>query len=185
MPEDLDDLCMGLLRRDPMQRMAGREAARILERDSVVTVVARPSQDAGPPFVGRHRHLNTLETALREARHGTATAVYVYGPSGIGKSALVQCFLDRVLNREDIVVLRGRCYEYESVPYKALDGVIDNLSQHLSALPRGGSSASARILPLSRLPVMLQVEAAVSYHGDYENVDPFVARQREPAMRGS
>ena len=138
---------MGLLRRDPMQRMTGQEAARILERDSAVSVEARPSQaDADPPFVGRHRHLNALETALREAKHGTATAVYVHGPSGIGKSALVQCFLDRVLSREDIVVLRGRCYEYESVPYKALDGVIDSLSRHLSALPRSqaDSAASAR-----------------------------------------
>jgi predicted Ser/Thr protein kinase/tetratricopeptide (TPR) repeat protein len=181
-PEDLDDLCMGLLRRDPMQRMAGREAARILERDSAVTVVARPSQDADPPFVGRHRHLNALETALREARHGTATAVYVYGPSGIGKSALVQGFLDRVLNREDIVVLRGRCYEYESVPYKALDGVIDNLSQHLSALPRAQANPllPQDVAALSRLfPVMLQVEAAASVRPrEQENADPVVLRQR-------
>ena len=165
-PDDLNAICMGLLRRDPVQRMTGQEAARILERDSAVSGEARPSQaDAEPPFVGRHRQLDALETALREAKHGTATAVYVHGPSGIGKSALVQCFLDRVLNREDVVVLRGRCYEYESVPYKALDGVIDSLSQHLSALPR--SQADPLLPPdlaaLSRLfPVMLQVEAAAS-----------------------
>ena len=165
-PEDLNAICMGLLRRDPMQRMTGREAARILERDSAASAVARPPQaDADPPFVGRQQHLNALETALTEAKHGTATAVYVHGPSGIGKSALVQCFLDRALSRENIVVLRGRCYEYESVPYKALDGVIDSLSRHLSALPRAQADP---LLPpdlaaLSRLfPVMLQVEATAS-----------------------
>ena len=80
---------MGLLRRDPMQRMTGQEAARILERNPAVSVEASPSRaDAEPPFVGRHRHLNALETALKDARQGTATAVYVHGPSGIGKSAL-------------------------------------------------------------------------------------------------
>jgi hypothetical protein len=182
-PEDLDAICMGLLRRDPTQRMTGEEAARLLARDSAVNAAARPSQaDADPPFVGRHRHLDALETAWREAKHGTATAVYVHGPSGIGKSALVQCFLDRVLRREGIIVLRGRCYEYESVPYKALDGVIDNLSQHLSALPR---AQAKQLLPpdvaaLSRLfPVMLQVEAAASAprHAQ-ENADPLVLRQR-------
>ena len=182
-PDDLNALCMGLLQRDPVQRMTGREAARILEGDSAVSVAARPSQaDADPPFVGRHRHLNALETALREARHGTATAVYVHGPSGIGKSALVQRFLDRVMRRKDVVVLRGRCYEYESVPYKALDGVIDHLSQHLSALPRAQATP---LLPhdvaaLSRLfPVMLRVDAAASGRpGEHENADPVTLRQR-------
>jgi tetratricopeptide (TPR) repeat protein len=182
-PEDLNAICMGLLRRDPMERMTGQEAARILERDSPVSAEARPSQaDTEPPFVGRQQYLNALETALTETKQGTATAVYVHGPSGIGKSALVRCFFDRMLKRDDVVVLRGRCYEYESVPYKALDGVMDSLSQHLRALPR---SQVAPLLPpdlaaLSRLfPVMLQVEAAASVgHGEYENVDPFVLRQR-------
>ncbi len=81
-----------------------------------------------------------------------------------------------MLTREDIVVLRGRCYEYESVPFKALDGVIDSLSQHLTALPR---SQADRLLPpdlaaLSRLfPVMLQVEAAASARRrEQQNIDP-------------
>jgi hypothetical protein len=182
-PEDLDAICMGLLRRDPMQRMTGREAARILQRDPAVSVAVSPSRaDAEPPFIGRYRHLNALETALTEVKQGMATAVYVHGPSGIGKSALVQRFLDRVLRREDIVVLRGRCYEYESVPYKALDGVIDNLSQHLSTQPRAQANP---LLPhdvaaLSRLfPVMLQVEAAAAIRArEYEHADPLVLRQR-------
>ena len=182
-PEDLNAICMGLLRRDPTQRMTGQEAARRLEQDSAVCAETRPLQaDPEPPFVGRDRHLHALEAALTEVKQGAATAVYVHGPSGIGKSALVQCFLDRVQKRDDIVVLRGRCYEYESVPYKALDGVIDSLSQHLSALPR---SQVAPLLPpglaaLSRLfPVMLRVEAAASVRpNEYENADPFVLRQR-------
>jgi eukaryotic-like serine/threonine-protein kinase len=106
----------------------------------------------------------------------------VHGPSGIGKSALVQRFLDRVLKRDDIVVLRGRCYEYESVPYKALDGIIDSLSQHLSALPR---SQAKPLLPpdvaaLSRLfPVMLRVEPAASVRArEQKNTDLLILRQR-------
>jgi serine/threonine protein kinase len=181
-PEDLNAICMGLLRRDPMERMTGQEAARILERDSPVSAEARPSQADEPPFVGRKQYLNALETALTEAKQGTATAVYVHGPSGIGKSALVRYFFDRLLKRDEVVVLRGRCYEYESVPFKALDGVMDSLSQHLRTWPR---SHVIPLLPpdmaaLCRLfPVMLQVDAAASArHGEYENVDPFAVRQR-------
>jgi len=182
-PDDLNAVCVGLLRRDPAQRMSGQEAARILERDSAASGFANPSPaDAEPTFVGRHQQLDALETALKKTKLGTATAVYVRGASGIGKSALIQCFLDRVVSREDIVVLRGRCYEYESVPFKALDGVIDSLSQLLAALPR---SQVDRLLPadltaLSRLfPVMLQVDTAASARRrEQQNTDPVVLRQR-------
>ena len=52
--------------------MTGQEAARILDGDSAMSGEAHPSQaDAEPPFVGRHRQLDALETALQEsqARH--------------------------------------------------------------------------------------------------------------------
>jgi hypothetical protein len=87
-----------------------------------------------------------------------------------------------VVNREDIVVLRSRCYEYESVPFNALDGIIDSLSRLLSALPR---SRAEPLLPgdltaLSRLfPVILQVEAGASVRRRGQpNIDPVVLRQR-------
>ena len=146
-PDDLNAICMGLLRRDPMQRMTGQEAARILERDSAVSGEARPSQaDADPPFVGRHRQLDALETALRKAKHGTATAVYVHGPSGIGKSALVQCFLDRVLKPRGH---RRASWPLLRVRIGAIQGARRRHRQPQSALERpatiaGRSAASAR-----------------------------------------
>ena len=183
-PDDLNTICVGLLRRDPLERMSGQGAARLLA--SATNDAGRvPEVGAEPPFVGRHRQLDALEMALRNVAHGAATAVYVHGPSGIGKSALVQCFLDRAVDRQAMVVLRGRCYEYESVPFKALDGVIDSLSQYLIALPR---SEADRLLPadlaaLSRLfPVLLQVDKTPSARGrEQKNTDVVVLRQRAMA----
>jgi len=66
---------------------------------------------------------------------GGAVVALAFGPSGVGKSALVH------RTREDLkesmpglVFLAGRCYAQESVPYKAIDGLIDPLSRYLQRL---------------------------------------------------
>ena len=134
--------------------------------------MTEPFADA--PFVGRRRELDVLDEAYRTVARGRAAAVYVCGPSGIGKSALVRSFLGRLTARDDVVVLAGRCYEHESVPYKALDGVVDSLSRFMVSLPE---SAAESVLPpdvvaLPRLfPVMLRVPAIAE-----------ACREREPAI---
>ena len=180
-PGDLKAICLGLLRRDPVQRLSGGDAVQMLERH-VPAAAPALATDAEPAFVGRRRHLDALENALANVKKGIATTVYVHGPSGIGKSALVQHFLDGVLAREGVVVLHGRCYERESVPYKALDGVIDSLSQYLRALSQ---SQAASLLPpnmtalLRLFPVMLQVRAAASATAHkYDRAEPIILRQQ-------
>jgi Cdc6-like AAA superfamily ATPase len=182
-PDDLNSVCIGLLRRDPQRRLSGWQAAQLL-RQGAGSIVDTPAFDVDveTQFVGRRRQLDALETALATAKLGSATTVYVHGPSGIGKSALVQHFLDCVLGREDVSVLRGRCYERESVPYKALDGVIDSLSQHLRSLP---SAQAETLLPrnlsalLRLFPVLRQVNAAASQHGrESATADPIALRQQ-------
>ena len=41
--------------------------------------------------------------------------------SGIGKTTLCEQFLRRVQNDKAALVLAGRCYERESLPFKAID----------------------------------------------------------------
>jgi hypothetical protein len=141
-PEDLGALCMELLRRQPEERPGGEEVLRRLgggAGSGVAGVPVVPGFDG--PLVGRQAHLQRLQEAFAQLRQGRPVAVFVQGRSGAGKSALLQLFLAELARQGEGVVLAGRCYEQESVPYKALDGVVDALSRHLTELPRTQAEA--------------------------------------------
>ncbi|MCA9701523.1 MAG: protein kinase, partial [Myxococcales bacterium] len=88
------------------------------------------------PFIGRKRELAALDDAWSTLRggklhDGSPVTVHVRGRSGYGKSALVREFLSSLRDQTPAVVLRGRCLERESVPYKGVDSVVDSLSVRL------------------------------------------------------
>ena len=134
-PPDLDALCVDLLRIDPAARPTAAEVQRRLGVEPALRREAlSPPRDA--PFVGREEQLRELRRAFRDSRTGRAVTVLVHGESGVGKSTLVRRFLERVGPKHGgAIVLSGRCYERESVPYKAIDEIVDGLSRHLRRLP--------------------------------------------------
>src|SRR5712691_816976 len=161
-PRDLDELCRDLLRRDPASRPAGREVLRALMGSSAA--ILAPSLPPGPALVvGREQHLGALRDAFQTAKAGRAVIVTVHGGSGMGKSALVRRFLEELKDAHgEAVVLVGRCYERESVPYKALDALVDALSRYLRRLPSAQAEAFLPhdILALAKVfPVLRQVGA--------------------------
>ena len=183
-PAELSAICIGLLSRDPAERLKGPDARRRLLRDTNERLTDRASSTAhDTPFIGRQRELSALAAAARDAGDGRAMTVGVYGPSGIGKSAVVRRFLSQFVRQSQGVVLVGRCYENESVPFKALDGVIDDLSGYLASLPANEVAAllPADLSALTRVfPVLLQVEAVsvASRNRELDSLDPLRVRRR-------
>ena len=183
LPADLDSLCADLLRRDPEARPSGSEVLRRLGTAEAVPAGSwSPPLRRGPTLVGRDGHLAVLEDAFKEVTRGRAAVVWISGLSGTGKSALLQHYLDGLIVGDEAVVLSGRCYERESVPYKALDNLVDALSRHLKRLP--GEDAQV-LLPrdvpsLVRLfPVLSRVEAVATAPGQRaEACDPQESRRR-------
>jgi eukaryotic-like serine/threonine-protein kinase len=167
---DLSVVCMGLLHRNPTARLSGPEALRQLTAQPA-HVEPLPAWGHETPFVGRARQLQVLDDAFAALTTRRATAVSIHGPSGIGKSALVRRFLNKAHEQPNVVVLSGRCYESESVPYKALDGVIDDLSRHLTSMPH---EEVEPLLPtdaaaLTRVfPVLLHVGAIAALRLDHQ-----------------
>jgi len=133
-PEDLDELCAALLRMEPEDRIGGLDVLAAFDAEPSARY-SIPGRDA-EVFVGRRRQLRLLESGRRRVREGKATAVYVAGKSGIGKTALVRHMLDRIAADDPrALILCGRCYERETLPFKALDSVIDDLVEQLLIWP--------------------------------------------------
>ncbi len=140
-PPDLDALCLALLQLEPAMRPTGFE---ILQRlDAATGPLAEraasgegPVVDAAAPvtLIGRETHLQALRDALDATSSVGMVTVRVGGRSGMGQSALVQQFTDELVDAGSAVVLRGRAYEHEAVPYKAVDGLVDALSRYLMHL---------------------------------------------------
>lgn len=157
LPADLVALCRGLLQREPEARPPGAEVLRLLGAKG-----PSPARAEADRLIGRERHLAFLDEAFERTRAGRAAGVWVHGSSGMGKSALVQHFVERAQRRyPGLLCLQGRCYEREAVPYKALDALLDALARHLRHLPaaEAASLLPPDVLALARLfPALHSVE---------------------------
>lgn len=178
--QDLSDLAMALLHPEPERRPGFAEVMAVLDeadsRDSL-----RVPADL---LIGREEQMAQLMGALARARNGSASVVFVSGRSGMGKSQLVQRFLEHVQASQAAVVLTGRCYEREELPYKTLDPIMDALSAHLMDLDE---QLLSELLPagvhnLARLfPAFLRVPAIAKQRG-VDATNPHEQKRRAVAV---
>ena len=120
---------MALLRREPARRPTSVEVSHRLELEPRSRVHSWPAVAAN--FVGREAELAELRRAYELAASGKTVVAHVHGASGNGKTTLVRRFLADVSALGEVVVLEGRCYERESVPFKAFDELVDALGRYL------------------------------------------------------
>jgi predicted ATPase len=150
-PADLDDLCVGLLRRNKAERLTG-DAIRARLGLVADDAAAAAFGDTAAAFVGREAELGELARAFAE---GPGTRIVVLeGEPGMGKTSLATRFL-RTLPQPTLV-LSGRCYEQESVPFKGVDAMIDDLTgwlmglshREVESLVAGGVRYLATVFPV-------------------------------------
>lgn len=189
-PHDLESLCMDLLEHDPERRPTGEEVLRrvaALQRHSPLHDGVPRATDSATSgmamFLGRDAECQTLHEALAASRQDRPVVVLVDGVSGMGKTALVQRFLHEADREPETVVLSGKCSERESIPYKALDSVMDTLCVYLRGLNTAAEVET--LLPrdpraVARLfPVLLSIPSvATAPEREVQGLDPAQARRR-------
>ncbi len=188
-PADLADLCMGLLRRDPTARLTGTDVLARAATAKGAPLPRRPPSGPStqaPALIGRDDLLAALHDAYDASSKGAPVTVYVHGGSGIGKTALIDHFLSSLRRGGEAVVLHGRCYERETVPFKAFDSVVDSLTHYLRRLPQVEAAAlmPRDVHELTRLfPVLARVQlVADAPQRVFDGPDQQEARRR--AFRG-
>ncbi len=161
---------------EPLARPEGRAGGRGGPRGRYPPGGPGPPPRPGPAarrgaLFGRQAELGQLEDALAQLKSGTGVTVLVDGTSGVGKTALVEHFLTTA-ERPDVIVLRGRCYEREQVPYQGIDSLIDDICRLLRDLDH---VAAVTVLPrhlgaLVRLFPVLEAVPAVAERLGQERV---------------
>jgi len=136
-PDDLALLCSELLRKDSERRPSGAEVLRRLGSDPTLALTSRSysfaSGSSPESLIDRKPELARLHAALELSRQGAPVIAHVRGASGMGKTRLVRTFLGGLDG--SALVLPGRCYAHEDVPFKALDGPMDTLARYWAARP--------------------------------------------------
>lgn len=140
-PERYTALIRDLLAKDPGDRPTIAEIrARLQLADLAATTDERPPP-RGELFVGRASEREALEDLLEEVAGGAIRGAFVGGDRGLGKSWLARHVAQRAVER-GFQVFRGRCYEREQLPFRALDQLMDELALTL----RGRASVENQYL---------------------------------------
>lgn len=163
-PPELDELCSALLQRDPAKRPSLQMIRTLLSPGEIRYWLPpfrarRLGHDRS--FVGRRSYMEQLFAAHEQCKRGEGRAIFLHGSSGVGKTSLVNEFLDQVRATSDVFILAGRCYERELLPYRAIDGVIDSLARLFTniAFPaEDGFTASDIAVACTTFPILRQIE---------------------------
>ncbi len=147
--DDLAAVADGLIVRDPKKRLTPAEVSEFFDvsGSTVTWRTSHPSHGSSltvseweevnhskgvDALIGRQQQLQQLGKIQKHfdlLRQPSVT--WVVGLSGEGKSTLVECFLQPHRCDNRYLVLSGRCYEQESIPFKGVDCIVDSLISFL------------------------------------------------------
>ncbi len=111
-PAALEGLLEGMLQKDSRLRPTATEVERALT--SIIRGVRAAREPSSRRVVHREQELTALCQSLAAAEAGRGSLVCVTGEPGIGKTTLVEDFLEGLESRGNVQIARGRCSERQA-----------------------------------------------------------------------
>jgi DNA-binding winged helix-turn-helix (wHTH) protein/tetratricopeptide (TPR) repeat protein len=137
----------------------GREGYRFIGTSAAAP--RRSSRDlpapTAPPIVGREHELELLRAHLGQALAERRTTVFVTGEAGIGKTTLIDRFIEGIEHETSVWVARGQCLEQYGEGEAYLP-VLEALGGLLRADPAGELADVLRQCAPAWLPLLPAIE---------------------------
>lgn len=111
-PAALEGLLDGMLQKDARLRPTATEVEHALT--SIIRGVRTTREPSSRRVIHREQELDLLRHALIAAEAGRGSVVCVTGEPGIGKSTLVEDFLEGLESQGTVQIARGRCSERQA-----------------------------------------------------------------------
>ena len=135
----------------------GREGYRLIgDGTARMGTVPNPPPAAEAVMVGRADDLATLRKGLERAMAGTRQVVFVSGEAGIGKTTLIDCFVEETERVGTARVARGQCLEQYGAEeaYLPILEAISNLAKGDAAHELGNVLRRHAPTWVSQLPML-------------------------------
>ncbi len=129
-PTNIARLIDGLLQRAPEERWGVKDVRRELGLAAAARSSLARMSKPGRELYGRDGERATLLSLLDDA--GSTTVICrLLGDSGLGKTSLLTACTQQWQQR-GALVLSSRCFEWQAIPFKAADSLVDQLYDYLS-----------------------------------------------------
>jgi len=175
-PPSIEAFCMRLLEKDPAARFASAvEARRAFDSACGARRPSRAQSTPPPPSTnalrGRERETARLRSLVVETARGGSGFALASGPSGIGKTALVEAALAEA-ERAGWLVLRGSCREHEAVAHNAFDAIVDGAAALLAQAANSPNGAVELALHRSDLAIVARLFPVIGALPSLANLTP-------------
>jgi DNA-binding winged helix-turn-helix (wHTH) protein len=105
---------------------------RVTAAGTSAAIASGTESSTTPVVVGRNAELARIRGAFAKAALGTRQVVFLNGEAGIGKTTILESFLNEAADRDEVWIGRGQCVEHRgaSEPYLPMLDALHRMAHH-------------------------------------------------------
>src|SRR5580704_1293139 len=105
---------------------------RVTAAGTSAAIASATESSRTPVVVGRNAELARIRGAFAKAALGTRQVVFLNGEAGIGKTTILESFLNEAADRDEVWIGRGQCVEHRgaSEPYLPMLDALHRMAHH-------------------------------------------------------